>query len=147
MSTKIYCTQCGAAIDKSVTICDVCGNAIESVDDSSPNVVIIREQPTYLRQPPPQQAYYQPVYRNQNPLGQASLITSIVGIVLVFLPYLTVLSPLCFLAGLITGIIGISKENDKGFAISGLVISIIGILMSIFFIVFVFWIFIPFIYW
>ncbi|QQU03614.1 hypothetical protein [Myroides odoratus] len=72
----------------------------------------------YQTPPPP---LYQPAIE-KNPIGLTGFILSIVAIVLSWLP---IIGWLCWLVGLVLSIVGLFRR-PKGFAIAGLIISLIG---------------------
>jgi len=72
----------------------------------------------YQNIPPP---LYQP-RAETNPIGLTGFILSIVAIVFSWLPFI---GWLCWLVGLVLSIVGLFRR-PKGFAIAGLVISLIG---------------------
>ncbi|EHQ42355.1 hypothetical protein [Myroides odoratus] len=72
----------------------------------------------YQTPPPP---LYQPAIE-KNPIGLTGFILSIVAI---FLSWLPIIGWLCWLVGLVLSIVGLFRR-PKGFAIAGLIISLIG---------------------
>lgn len=74
-----------------------------------------------------QPTYNQPPIQEKNGIGLAGFILSIVAFVLFWIP---IINGICWLLGLILSIVGMFKR-PKGFAIAGLVISLIGIVFFI----------------
>ncbi len=71
-----------------------------------------------------------PPVQDNNPLGIAGFILSILAILLGCVP---VLGWILWILGLVFSIIGVTKE-PKGFAIAGLIISFIGLILLIVFV-------------
>lgn len=137
-----YCPFCGSEIKPGDTFCNSCGASTETTPVNPVN------QP-YTPPPPPQQQYGQPAHQygasaqtvyqqpaksQTNTLGLVSIITTFLGCCsALFLPFVTL--PL-FLVGLITGAVGMKKTpNDKTMSLIGVIISSIGVIGSIIFIV------------
>ncbi|MGG5600751.1 hypothetical protein ACPDHJ_13250 [Myroides sp. C8-3] len=83
-------------------------------------VVTPPANPGYQNFPPPLQANAE-----KNNIGLTGFILSIVAIVISLVP---IVGWLCWLLGLILSIIGVFKK-PRGFAIAGLVISLIGLII------------------
>jgi hypothetical protein len=75
----------------------------------------------------PQPVIYQPVHQPKNGLAIASLVFGIIG---VFTSWILVGIPFC-IVGLVLAAVGKRRSGDKGMAIAGLVLSIIGIVVGI----------------
>lgn len=103
-----YCKSCGAELVDEAVVCPKCGVAQEA----------ITAEPT-----------------KHNVIGIVSFVLAIVGILTSYInnQVISSLSGLCNLAAFILGIIGISqakKRNEKkGFAVAGLVISLLGVII------------------
>ncbi len=65
-------------------------------------------------------------------MGIASLVLSIVSLVLGFVPFVWLIAIIPALVGLILGIISLAKKKQKGQSIAGIVISVITIVLLIF---------------
>ncbi len=93
-----------------------------------------QEQPQVQKTAQPterQTIIIQPPVQDSNPLGTAGFVLSIVAILLACIPFLGFI---IWLLGLIFSIIGATKQ-PKGFAIAGLIISLIGLILLILMIV------------
>jgi len=80
---------------------------------------------------PTSQSYAPPIYAQQLPeknnMGLAGFILSIVAIILSWVPFV---GWLCWLLGLVLSIVGLFKK-PKGFAIAGLIISLLGLILMV----------------
>lgn len=65
-------------------------------------------------------------------MGIASLVLGIVSIILIFVPFIWIISIVTAIVGLILGIISLIKKENKGKCIAGIVLSVLTILLSIF---------------
>lgn len=102
-----------------------------STQENAPNGYTNTQQPNNSQQN--HQGYAQPIYVNvpeKNNLGLAGFIMSIIAIVLCWIP---ILGQILWLLGVVFSAIGIFKK-PKGFAIAGLVISFIGLIIIVLFI-------------
>ncbi|MDM1045475.1 hypothetical protein HX004_11910 [Myroides sp. 1354] len=93
---------------------------IEQVSTQQEEVVASSTNTGYQNFPPPLQ---QPIEKNN--MGLTGFILSIVAIVLCWVP---LVGWLCWLVGLILSIVGLFRR-PKGFAIAGLVISLLGFIV------------------
>ncbi len=113
-----FCRNCGAPVDENAKFCAKCGavQITQQVQQSA-------QQPV---QPAPQPVYQQPVQpaKKNNGLCTAGLVLSLVGIITV---------GLTSIIGLILSIVGLivansKKQNGKGKAIAGIIISVVTML-------------------
>ncbi len=65
-------------------------------------------------------------------MGIASLILGIVSIILIFVPFIWLISVVTAIVGLILGIISLAKKENKGKSIAGIILSALTILLAIF---------------
>jgi len=79
----------------------------------------------------------QPPVNESNPLAVISLICGIISLCCCFCPVIT---PIAAIAGIITAICSKRNQPMKGMAIAGLVTSIIGLVIAVIFIVYLFYI-------
>jgi hypothetical protein len=73
------------------------------------------------------QTYTPPPQIEKNNAAVASFICAVTAIFISFIPIIGWISPVLIIAGFVLGIIGVRKQKYKGFAIAGLIISIIAI--------------------
>ena len=66
-----------------------------------------------------------------NKMGQLGLILSIAAIIVSFIPFLNFISWIVWILGLVFSIIGLTRK-PKGMAITGLVISLLGVILMLF---------------
>ena len=141
----MFCESCGALIPDGQSFCSNCGAAapVQPAPQAAPQPVQPVQQ---YAQPAPQpvqpvQQYAQPVYvqpvvaipaqpRKSSGMAIAGLIMGIFALVLCWVP---VVNWILGLLGLIFSIIGIAKKNGgaKGAAIAGLILTILGAILSI----------------
>ena len=141
----MFCESCGALIPDGQSFCSNCGAAapVQPAPQAAPQPVQPVQQ---YAQPAPQpvqpvQQYAQPVYvqpvvaipaqpRKSSGMAIAGLIMGIFALVLCWFP---VVNWILGLLGLIFSIIGIAKKNGgaKGAAIAGLILTILGAILSI----------------
>ena len=135
----MFCESCGALIPDGQSFCSNCGAAapVQPAPQAAPQPV----QPVQQYAQPVQQAqpvYVQPVVaipaqpRKSSGMAIAGLIMGIFALVLCWFP---VVNWILGLLGLIFSIIGIAKKNGgaKGAAIAGLILTILGAILSIVF--------------
>ncbi len=137
-----YCPFCGSVMKIGDEFCNSCGANLLEKTDPAQSQTLSSQQSTQQQYPPPPKTtthqygasaktiYVQPnkTENQTNSLGIISLIVSFIGFISIFIfPFL---SPIFFIAGLITGVIGMGKPS-KGVAIGGLILSAIGIILSI----------------
>ncbi|MHA1156103.1 MAG: zinc ribbon domain-containing protein [Candidatus Heimdallarchaeota archaeon] len=138
-----YCPYCGSVSRTSDEFCNSCGASIQETAEPAQNQPIAPpapQQQTAITPPPTHQygantqtIYHDPTKQStaqtNNTFGILALFLSIGGFIAVgFLPFVSV--PMFFIA-LILGIVGLKKTTQKGFPIAGIVISSIGIILSI----------------
>lgn len=97
---------------------------VESTQAPQEEVIVPPVNTNYQQVPPP---FQRPVEKNN--IGLTGFILSIVAIVISLVP---IIGWLCWLLGLILSIVGLFKK-PKGFAIAGLIISLIGFIIMIVF--------------
>lgn len=129
-----YCIECGSEIEESWNACPSCGKVLKEVNVSQPQPVA-QPQPVSQPQPQPQPYQTRPYQRSystggQNTYGTVALVCGIIGL---------------FCGGILFGIIaivmgglGLSKDDNTGMAVIGLVLGLIDIVC---FFVMMFWIF------
>lgn len=108
----MYCNKCGSYIPSKRTVCSNCGAPVP--DPSAPAPAV---EPAPAKRP--------------NGIAVAGLIMGILTVVLCWLPGIPFLTGLL---GTIFSIAGIAKKNAyfKGAAVAGLILSIIGVILSVF---------------
>jgi len=136
----MFCESCGSFIPDGQSFCSNCGAAapVQPAPQAAPQPVQPVQQ---YAQPAPQpvqsvQQYVQPVVaipaqpRKSSGMAIAGLIMGIFALVLCWVP---VVNWILGLLGLIFSIIGIAKKNGgaKGAAIAGLILTILGAILSI----------------
>ena len=103
-----FCQICGAEIVDQAVICPNCGSPVAP--------------------------------QKHNKMGIASFVLALVGIVTSYITAIASISGLCNLLAIIFGIIGIvqAKRNNekKGFAVAGLIISLLGVILFVMFLIF-----------
>ena len=132
----MVCKNCGARLYTNAKFCAHCGSAVKEIEDFSAGTVIeepqINQQETThitetIQQPTPK------IEQNtQNPFsGKAitGVVVSLVGMLFAGIP--------CGIIGIIFSSLAMSdikRKNyrGKGFAIAGLVVSIVGLVISVF---------------
>ena len=108
-----YCKSCGAELVDDAVVCPKCGVATTE----------IKAAPT-----------------KHNTIGLISFICAIVGIILSFIQAIpSWITSILNLAAFILGIIGIvqakKKNEKKGFAVAGLILSLLGVIIVIIFLI------------
>lgn len=111
---SMYCNKCGSYIPSKRTVCSNCGTPVP--DPSAPAPAPVVETLPEKR---------------PNGIAVAGLVMGILTLVFCWVPGLPVLTGLL---GLIFSIAGIAKKNSraKGAAVTGLILSIAGTILSIF---------------
>ncbi|WP_051688893.1 DUF4190 domain-containing protein [Butyrivibrio sp. AE2032] len=150
----MYCESCGSFIPEGQAVCPTCGAQAPQAEPqpvvqqtAQPVYQPVYQQPVYQQpaQPVYQQPVYQPVYQPapqpvvivQTPPARSSNGAAVVGLVFGILTICFCWVPFLVwvfgLVGLICSIVGIAKKNagKKGAAIAGLIMSILGSLISI----------------
>lgn len=141
-----YCPYCGSKIKIGDEFCNSCGASIEGISEPKQNQTYSQpstQQPVSYDPAPTHQygASTQTIYpepskpstnqMNDNIFGILALVLSIGGFIAVgLMPFASV--PL-FIVALILGIVGMKKATQKGFSIAGIVISSIGLIISVIF--------------
>ena len=151
MSETAYCPHCGGVIKKSDTFCNNCGASISVAQkpvQPTPTPIPPTQQVVYTQQPlaPATQVVVTPI-RQSNGAAVASLVTAIIGFVLQFIPFVSIVSPVLLLVAFITGIIGVTRKHQRGMAIAGLIISLVDVAIFIVIMILFSWLFLPFFYW
>lgn len=137
----MFCENCGSQIADGSAICPNCGAAVNAAAGATAATPVQPAQPVQPVQPVYQQpvyqqpAYQQPIYQQpaaggSKVLAIISLVLGICGIVFCWIP---VFGMLIAIAGLILGILSFKNPNGKGMAITGFVLSIIGIVTGLLF--------------
>ena len=127
----MFCESCGSSVPDGQAFCSNCGAPVtQAVPQAAP------AQPVY-QQPvaQPVQPVYQPVMVQQ-PVAKSSgmaIAGLIMGIFTVIFCWVPVVGFILGVLGLIFSIAGIAKKNGgaKGAAIAGLVLTIIGAIVSV----------------
>lgn len=83
---------------------------------------------------PPYGNYSQPPKKTGNGLGIASLVTGIISICCCLCPYIGLF---CAVAGIITAVLARKQGNNDAIPIMGLVISITGLIINVFLIIYI----------
>lgn len=120
----MFCRICGSKIPEGYGQCPGCGAKVFYSSNQSSNQTL-----TQLTQPVPL-VYNHPggFRKGVNGLGIAGFIVGILSIVLFWIPYLNLMLSV---AGFIISLIAVNKKYvSKGFAIAGLILSILGILLG-----------------
>lgn len=117
----MYCNQCGSVIQDGKSFCPNCGVQVYPT---------ITQQSAYHNSAHPQPLvinFVQPVRRNG--FAVAGLVLGIIALCLFWLPGINVILALL---GMIFSVVGVVKRGvgGKGKAITGLVLSLIGLLFS-----------------
>ena len=154
----MFCNKCGAALSDGDAFCSACGAPVQPVDTPAQAPDQPVEVPAQVPVPVPDQPVtgsgqpVVPVAVDKPAPGSRSVIFTILGLVfgilsvslcwLSFLPFIPfalilVIALIPFILGLTFSIIGLVKKNGgaKGLAITGLIVSVIGLLLSIIFMV------------
>jgi len=134
----MFCESCGASVPEGQSICPNCGAAVAQ---AAPAAQPVYQQP--VAQPVYQQPVAQPVVQVQPvvvqqpaPAGKSSgmaIAGLIMGIFTLIFCWVPVVGFILGILGLIFSIAGIAKKNGgaKGAAIAGLVLTIIGAIVSV----------------
>lgn len=120
----MFCRFCGLTIPAGYGQCPNCGTTVLNSSDQSSGQIM-----SQLTQPVPL-VYNHPggFRKGVNGLGIAGFIVGILSIVLFWIPYLNLMLSV---AGFIISLIAVNKKYvSKGFAIAGLILSILGILLG-----------------
>ncbi len=120
-SSASFCRYCGCKILPNSAFCSACGKPLNNTG--------VPAQPVYASQQP-QQANQTTVIVNErksNGIGTAGFVFALLGIILSWVP---VVSFVIWFLGLLFSIIGLFKA-PRGFAITGFLLSIIGIIIII----------------
>lgn len=124
-----HCSQCGAEVDESVSFCPACGSALEAQNQQTV------PQQTVPQQTVPQQAATQPVANTKLPLNVFGLVGMIAGILAIILVWVsTWIGIVLAIVGIVFSSIGMAKRknyNAPGFAIAGLVCSIVALVVVV----------------
>ncbi len=144
----MFCESCGSPVPDGQSFCPNCGAPVTQAAPAAQPVQPV-SQPVY-QQPVAQPVYQQPVYqvqpvvmsapeqpvRKTNGFGIAGLILGILTLVTCWIPIV----PLFFgFFGLILCIIGLCMKNaGKGQAIAGLVMTLIGVVIGVVMILFLY---------
>ena len=103
-----FCKSCGAELVDEAVVCPKCGVAVEQ----------LKTEPT-----------------KHNVCGIVSFIFALVGIATSFISAISWLSGICNLVAFILGIVGIvqakKKNEKKAFAVTGLILSLLGVILVI----------------
>lgn len=97
--------------------------------------------PRQQQAPPPQQFVVQHVQQQSgNGLGTAGFVLGLVGLLFSWIPFVGIIAWFLVIPGAVLSGIGIAKANrgeanNRGLAIAGLVLSIIGLLICIVYVV------------
>ncbi|MFW9952051.1 MAG: zinc-ribbon domain-containing protein, partial [Candidatus Thorarchaeota archaeon] len=125
-----FCSQCGTKLLASWNVCPNCGNSLKSE----------RTYQNQLQTQPPAQIYYQQKLppqlidfhpRNNNTNGIIALIFGVLGL-------FNVVPIVGSILGIVFGAIGRKKDDDGRLALAGFIIGIIGLVIWIFFYLFLF---------
>jgi len=118
-----FCSQCGTKLEASWNVCPNCGHNLKSER--------VYQQPTQAHLPvqtyPQKKPQTQPVAyppRNNNANGIIALIFGLLGL-------FNVVPVIGSILGIVFGAIGRKKDDNRGMAIAGLVLGIIGIVIWI----------------
>jgi len=132
-----FCPNCGSKVEPPVeektVYCIHCGNAISERDTICPNCNMPTVKPTN-NIIEPTNTYYTPVTTPSrfNFLGLIGFVLSMVALFFFWLPPMGLLTSI---GGLAVSIVGLALKNKysklKGFAIAGLVVSIIAFIISV----------------
>ena len=137
----MFCKNCGAQLSEGAAFCPNCGTAVVK-DVAEP----VYQQPAEPQQPVYQQpVYQQPVYQpvvngapRSNPgkgMGIAALVMGIVSCCFFWIPYFNIICLMMCIAGVILSAIGIKKSKSAGasvgVSVAGLVLSSIGLVLSL----------------
>ena len=156
---QAFCSNCGAPAPQAATQPEV-QPAAQQFEQPAPQAVPVQPvpvQPAYQQpvyQQPVQPMYQQPVYaqpvvattasqapvKRSNGSAVVGMVFGILTLLLAWIPVFNILTTALFgLMGLIFSIVGVAKKNAKGkpLAIAGLVTSIIAIVFTILYYVFV----------
>jgi len=139
-----YCPYCGSVSRTDDEFCNSCGASIQETAEpaqSQPYAPPAPQQQAAFTPPPTQQygastqtIYHDPTKQStaqaNNTFGILSLFLSIGGIIAAVLMLYFASGPM-FIVALILGIVGLKKTTQKGFSIAGIVISSIGLIISI----------------
>ncbi|MHA1211854.1 MAG: zinc-ribbon domain-containing protein [Candidatus Heimdallarchaeota archaeon] len=139
MTSQIYCSHCGSGNDPGTKFCVSCGASIDSKPQQQP---VQQPQPVHQQQPVVSVAVLPP-QRQSNGAAVTSLITGIIGFIIAWIPFVSIISPILLLTALITGIIGVTKPTGKGMAIAGIVLSVMAGIAFTMVLVFLSYFFIP----
>lgn len=133
----MFCGKCGSTIPDDDVFCSVCGAPVSKVQERQPNSEYESEQPV-IQVPVIQQNPVQTVpvlmVAPPTPRSIGFAITGLVfGILSVFLCWLPFIGFIPVAFGFIFSIIGIAKRNGgaKGAAITGLILSVLTLLLAI----------------
>ena len=134
----MYCSSCGSLIKDGQSFCANCGTPVAN-QAPQPAVQVQQPQPVVQPQPVIQPQYAQPVY--QQPVAAkpekvkkskwasiAAFACGIPSLYLCWVFYLNVISVVVGFAGMILGVVAITKKNGrlKPMAVIGLILSFIG---------------------
>ena len=150
----MFCESCGSLIPDGQSFCTNCGAAapqpIQTAPEAPQSAPQPAPQPEY--QPAPQPVYQQPVYqqpvyvqpvvastpaqpvKRKNGAATAGMIFGILTVCFCWIPAINIfLTPILGLLGLIFSIIGVVKKGagGKGKAIAGLVLSVLGVIVTV----------------
>jgi hypothetical protein len=118
-----FCSQCGTKLEVSWNVCPNCGHNLKSERVSpQPTQIQIPVQTYPQKQNPPQPVVYP--HRNNNTNGIIALIFGLLGL-------FNVIPVIGSILGIVFGAIGRKKDDNRGMAIAGLVLGIIGIVIWI----------------
>lgn len=121
---KMFCTKCGAQVSDDSVFCHQCGSAIsaaakDQINNPEQVATTVNTQNTVHQ---PQQQPTQQTPHQQASGGRDDGIYGLLGFILSFF---------VAIAGLILSIIGLSKTKNRGFAVAGLVISIVSMVIYV----------------
>lgn len=128
------CSRCGAQVPQGARFCQGCGAPMPGVSATASEAEASRQQhPAGPSYPPSNQAY-QRQGSTVSPMCIASLAVGVASVILIWGPFLGMLAAV---AGLVLGVLGMKQvEEDpryhtgRGLAISGIVVSVAGLVLS-----------------
>ncbi len=132
MSSKSskFCSHCGTTVKLDDVFCNNCGASLEDTIEPTVNLPVQPElytQTTHTQH----QTVYVPKPSSLNNVAIVALVLGIISVVVQFLPVVSFAASISGIIAIVTGAVSMQRTQKKYFALAGIILGVIGIVLWI----------------